>query len=143
MARRLNPYIFFNGNAKEAMEFYKSVFGGNLEIQTMGEVPEDVQKMAGNPPKDNVMHAKLEADGITILASDSPKASSKTSKVELSIMGENESDLRSIYEKLSQGGKTSMPLQKQFWGDIFGTLTDKYGVDWMVNIAQPGGSSMS
>ena len=130
----LGPYIFFNGQAKEAMEFYKSIFGGNLEIQTMGEVPDEIRQEAGNPDPSRVMHAKLEADGFTLFASDSAKASDKSAKVELSLMGDDAEKLKKFFEGLSAGGKVNMPLSKQFWGDEFGMVTDKYGVDWMVNI---------
>jgi PhnB protein len=131
----LIPYLFFDGQCREVMEFYKSVFGGTLDIQTMGDVPEEVREQAVNPDKDRVMHAKLEAESVTLMASDSSKASAKTAKIELSLNGEDESQMQKIFDGLSSGGKVTMPLQKQFWGDKFGQLTDKYGVDWMVNIA--------
>jgi len=129
------PYIFFKGNAREAMEFYKGIFGGELSIQTMGEVPEEVRQQAGNPDKANVMHAKLETGDIILYASDSAKASDKAAKISLSIMGDDEAKLRQIFDNLSQGGSVFMPLSKQFWGDTFGSLTDMYGVEWMVNIS--------
>lgn len=131
----LIPYLFFDGQCKAAMEFYKSVFGGELTIQTMGEVPEEVRKQSGNPDKDRIMHAKLEAETVTIMGSDSPKASPKAAKIELSLTGDDEAQMKQIFDGLSQGGKVTMPLSKQFWGDTFGMLSDKYGIDWMVNIS--------
>lgn len=129
----LSPYIFFDGQAKQAMEFYKTVFGGKLNIQTMGEVPKEAREAAINPDPSRVMHASLEGD-VKIMASDSGKASAKAAKIELSLSGDDETHLKDVFKKLSDGGKVTMPLAKQFWGDTFGMLTDKFGVDWMVNI---------
>lgn len=133
----LNPYIFFRGNAKEAMEFYKSVFGGELTTQTMGEVPDEhlPPDMKNAEAKNMIMHASLTGGAIELMASDSPKASAKAAKIELSLGGEDESKLRQMFDALANGGKVNMPLEKQFWGDTFGMLTDKFGVDWMVNIS--------
>jgi PhnB protein len=130
----LAPYLYFNGQCKEAMEFYKDVFGGDLTLQTMGDIPEEVREQAGNPDKDRIMHARLEAEGFTVLGSDTAKASDKAAKIELSIMGDDEERLTKIFNSLSEGGSVFMPLAKQFWGDTFGSLTDKYGIQWVVNI---------
>ncbi len=127
----VEPYFFFKGNCKEAMEFYKSVFGGELEIQTMGEAPKGMQA-PGSSPSD-IMHASLKGP-VNLMASDSNTASDKASKVEISIGGTEEADMRKVFDSLSEGGKVRMPLSKQFWGDIFGMTTDKYGIDWMMNI---------
>jgi PhnB protein len=133
----LAPYLFFKGNAKEAMAFYKSIFGGDLDIQTMGEVPKEAQMPGADP--NSVMHAALKGP-VNIFASDSPQASDKTAKVELSLGGANQDQLHKIFDGLAAGGKVRMPLEKQFWGDTFGMLTDKFGVDWMVNIEVPKSS---
>lgn len=135
MSVSLNPYIFFQGNAKEAMEFYQSVFGGELTIQTNSETPKDVQEQMGmtEETKNQVMHARLEGE-INLMGSDSPKASAEAKKIELSITGDDEAKLSGWFDKLSVGGKVTMPITKQFWGDTFGMTTDKYGVDWMVNV---------
>jgi len=130
----LTPYLFFQGNAKEAMEFYKTVFGGELEVQTMGDTPKEAQMPNAKPT--DVMHASLKGP-VNLMASDSPVASDKTAKVELSLGGTDEAQMRKIFDGLAAGGKIRTPLEKQFWGDIFGNLTDKYGVDWMMNIAVP------
>jgi PhnB protein len=132
----LEPYLYFKGNAKEAMEFYKSVFGGELEISTAADSPPEAQ-MPGTKPTD-VMHASLKGP-VNIYGGDSSKASDKSAKVELSLGGTDEAELRKIFEALSAGGEVRMPLEKQFWGDTFGMFTDKYGVDWMMNI----GSNMA
>jgi PhnB protein len=128
----LDPYLFFSGNCREAMEFYKSVFGGELSIQTFGEVP-------GTEPvnKDQVMHANLDGGAVKLFGSDSSKASERAAKIELCLGGSDEASIAKIFEGLSEGGTVTAPLKKEFWGDTFGKVTDKYGIDWMVNIAAP------
>ncbi len=131
----LEPYLFFKGNAKEAMEFYKSVFGGKLEVQTMDEIPENAMPAEDRKAmKGWVMHASLKGGAVDMMASDGKAASPKTAKVELSLGGTDEVQMRKIFDDLAVGGKVKMPLEKQFWGDVFGSLTDKYGVDWLMNI---------
>lgn len=125
----LNPYIFFKGNCREAMEFYKDVFGGELILQTYGEV-----KMGEEDQKDLIMHATLANESMSLMGSDTEKASDKAAKISLSIGGSDEAALRTIFDKLSDGGDVFSELKKEFWGDIFGTVTDKYGIEWMVNI---------
>lgn len=132
----LEPYLFFQGNCQEAMEFYKSVFGGELTSQTIAEAPKGVPTMPGSKPTD-VMHASLKGGAVDLMASDSSKASSKAAKVELSLGGTDEAEMRQIFDALAEGGEVKMALKKEFWGDIFGSLSDKYGVDWMMNIG-PG-----
>lgn len=129
---RLEPYLFFKGNCREAMEFYKNVFGGELTIQTMGEVPMDMPDKEER--KNEIMHAKLSGGLVTILASDTPQASEKTAKVELSLSGTDEAEMRKIFDALAEGGTVRFALEKQFWGDVFGNLTDKFAIDWMMNI---------
>lgn len=129
----LSPYIFFDGQAKDAMEFYKDVFGGELTMQKMSEVPKEAMEAAINKDPNRLMHASLTGD-VNIMASDSARASKKAAKIELSLSGDDESKLKGIFDKLGKDGKVGMPLEKQFWGDTFGMLTDKFGVDWMVNI---------
>lgn len=128
----LDPYLFFDGNCKEAMEFYKTVFGGKLEMQTMGEAPVDMPDKKAR--KNQIMHALLSGGDIKLMASDSSKASPKAAKIELSLSGPDEDKLRKIFSSLGKGGKVNAPLEKQFWGDIFGQLRDKFGIDWMINI---------
>lgn len=130
----LEVYLFFKGECREAMEFYKGIFGGELSVQTYGEVP---GLNAGKDTKDWLMHATLAGGDIKLMASDTEKASPAAAKVALSLGGSDETRLREIFGKLSAGAQVRMPLKKEFWGDIFGSLTDKYGVDWMVNITVP------
>jgi PhnB protein len=128
------PYLFFKGNAKQAMEFYKAVFGGELTIMKMSESPEAMQMPGANP--DDVMHARLKDGSFELMASDSGKASDKMAKVELSINGPSsaETEMRGMFNKLAEGGEVKMKLEKMPWGDIYGQITDKFGVDWMMDI---------
>jgi PhnB protein len=134
MQSKLNPYISFKDNTREAMEFYKSVFGGTLRMNTFKEF-----QASQDPSEDNkIMHAELEAgNGMTIMAADTPsRMEYKPGKnISLSLSGDNESELRRYYDKLREGGKVVEPLEKSPWGDTFGMVTDKYGIEWLVNIA--------
>lgn len=137
MAVVLNPYLHFNGGkTKEAMEFYQSVFGGDLKISTFGEFP---NPSVTDELKDQVMHAVLDTDKLQLMASDTGPVGDVAigGNVELSLSGDDETTLRSYFEGLSAGGSVTMPLERQAWGDLFGMLTDKYGMHWMVNITQP------
>jgi len=133
MASRLNPYLSFKDNARAAMDFYKTVFGGELTISTFGE-----GNMAKDPSeKDKVMHSQLVvANGYWLMASDTP-ASMGTPRPNgtVSLSGDDEAGLKGYWDKLSAGATIAMPLEKAPWGDSFGMLTDKFGVPWMVNIA--------
>lgn len=138
MSTRLNPYLNFNGNAREAMQFYANVFGGDLNISTFGEMGSD------GPDANRVMHAMLQTkDGYTIMGADVPStmAFEPMSGSSVSISGgEPESArLHGYWDKLSAGGTTTMPLAKQSWGDEFGMCTDKFGVPWMVDIGASAG----
>jgi PhnB protein len=134
MTTRLNPYISFRDNAREAMEFYQSVFGGNLALSTFKEY-----HASQDPAEDNkIMHAMLETDtGLTLMAADTPNSMpyQPGNNISISLSGENEAELTAYYQKLSAGGAVVMPLEKAPWGDTFGMCKDRFGVDWMVNIA--------
>ena len=134
MPSRLNPYLLFSGNAREAMEFYEDVFGGELTVSTFGEFGADVAAIA-----DQVMHAQLETDrGFTLMASDPPPgAGGSGSNGAISLSGDDADELRGYWQKLSDGGTVAVPLEKQMWGDEFGQVVDRFGVAWMVNIGQP------
>jgi len=134
MDSKLNPYINFNGNAKEAIEFYKNVFGGKLTMSTFKEGGAPVDASEG----DKIMHAMLIADnGITLMASDTPKEWKYTpgTNVSIALGGDNEEELKSYWDKLAEGAKIEQPLAKAPWGDMFGMLTDKFGIRWLVNIS--------
>jgi PhnB protein len=135
MAVTLNPYLSFLNTARDAMEFYRSVFGGELKVMTFGDVPgmpvEDTER-------DKVMHSMLTADnGIVLMGSDMPHTMnySPPAGITVSLSGEDEQTLRGYWDKLSEGATIGEPLTKAPWGDWFGMLTDKWGTPWMVNIA--------
>jgi PhnB protein len=135
MTARLNPYISFAGTARPAMEFYQSVFGGTLTINTFGDFGS-----ADAPFADQIMHAMLEADnGMTLMGSDVPpgmKDVAVGNNVVVSLSGDDDK-LREYWDKLSADGTVSMALEKQVWGDEYGACTDQFGVEWMVNITPP------
>ena len=134
MASRLNPYITFDGNAREAMDFYKSVLGGELSLTTFGDFgAQDA------PDPDNIMHAQLETDrGFTLMASDAPPGMehSRGNNIAISLSGDDADELRGFWEKLSADGTVAVPLEKQMWGDEFGMCVDRFGIPWMVDIVQ-------
>ncbi|MGW0081084.1 VOC family protein [Streptomyces sp. NPDC003393] len=132
MASRLNPYLSFDGAARQAMEFYQDVFGGTLTLNTYGDVGQP-----GGPDADRIMHATLETpSGFTLMASDIPPGMERTpgTNITVSLSGDDEADLRGYWEKLSADGSVAVPLEKQMWGDVFGMCTDRFGIPWMVDI---------
>jgi PhnB protein len=135
VATRLNPYISFKDNARQAMEFYEGVFGGSLSVNTFGEYGAQ-----DTPEADKIMHAQLETEGgLTLMASDTPPGMEHNpgNAITVSLSGDDGDELRGYWDKLSEGGTVAMPLEKQMWGDEFGMCIDKFGVPWMVNISQP------
>lgn len=136
MPSRLDPYISFKDNTRAAMEFYKSVFGGTLKMNTFKEY-----HASQDPAEDNkIMHAMLEADnGLTFMAADTPNGMQYRdgAKISMSLSGDNMEELKGYFDKLSAGGMVTMPLEKAPWGDTFGMLTDKFGINWMVNVSDP------
>jgi PhnB protein len=138
MASRLNPYLTFDGNARQAMEFYREALGGNLTLNTFGEFGTSDPAVA-----DKIMHASLETDlGFTLMASDTAPGMEYRpgNTVAVSISGDDaDADLlRGYWEKLSAGATVTMPMEKQMWGDEFGSCIDRFGISWMVDIGQPG-----
>jgi PhnB protein len=133
MPSRLNPYLSFKDDAREAMEFYASVFGGKLDVSTFKEY-----HASQDPSEDDkVMHAMLVADnGFVIMGADTPSSMEYDpgARISMSLSGEDEAELRGYWDKLREGGAEVMPLEKAPWGDTFGMLRDKYGIDWLVNI---------
>ena len=136
MQTKLNPYINFKSNTREAIQFYQSVFGGELRMNTFKEF-----QASQDPSEDNlIMHAELETEnGMTLMASDTPARMEYRpgNNISLSLSGENEAELTAYFQKLSAGGTITMPLTKAMWGDMFGMCTDKFGVGWLVNISAP------
>lgn len=133
MTVRLNPYIGFDGEAREAMEFYRSVFGGELTLNTYGE-----SGMSDDPAQaEKIMHSMLDAGtGLVIMGSDAPPGMPRDegSRITVSLSGDDEATLQGYWDGLVQGGSVTVPLETAPWGDSFGMCTDRYGVAWMVNI---------
>jgi PhnB protein len=132
MSSRLNPYISFDGNAREALEFYRDVLGGELHINTFGEYGDSEA-----PEGDKVMHGQLTTpSGFTLMGADTPPGADyqPPSGFSISISGDDADELRGWFGKLSEGGQVTMPLEKQMWGDEFGMLVDRFGYSWMVDI---------
>ena len=135
MTSRLNPYISFKDNARQAMEFYQQVFGGDLSLNTFGEYGDPAA-----PSAELIMHGMLETPaGFTLMGADTPTGMDHTpgTNISVSLSGDDAEELRGYWQKLSDGGTVSVPLEKQMWGDEFGMCVDRFGIGWMVNIAQP------
>ncbi len=133
MASRLNPYLALPGTARQAAEFYRDVFGGELSLMTFGEAG-----AAGAPHADQVMHAQLESPaGYVLMLSDMPPGTdhSPGNDISISLSGDDDAELRGYWDRLVDGGSVQVPLESQMWGDVFGMCTDRFGVSWMVNIA--------
>ncbi len=135
MAVDLNPYLTFQGRAREAMEFYRDALGGELTISTFAEY--------GDEGNDGVMHANLRTErGMVLMASDLPPGEFHFvpgNEVSVSLSGDEADYLRTCWERLSVGATIVMPLERQMWGDDYGQLTDRFGTQWMVNIAGSAG----
>ncbi|HEU5418520.1 MAG TPA: VOC family protein [Streptosporangiaceae bacterium] len=137
MASQLNPYLNFNGNARQALEFYQGVFGGDLNVNTFGQMG-----AADSPDADKIMHGQLQTSaGYTIMAADVPAHMEyqPLAGASVSLSGDDGDALRGYWQQLSAAGTVIVPLEKQMWGDEFGMCTDQFGVPWMVNISQPQG----
>jgi PhnB protein len=135
--KQLNPYLNFPGTAEEALNFYKSVFGGEIsEMNRFDSMPSG----EGVPPlpeeyKNKVMHASFKADGIMFMVSDGMPGQPVTSgtAMSMSVGLDDPKETEDLFGKLSEGGKITMPLQDTFWGAKFGMFTDKFGINWMFN----------
>lgn len=133
MPTLLNPYLGFRDNAREAMEFYRTVFGGELTMSEFGEM------FASEDPAEatKIMHAQLTTDnGLTLMGADTPNSMPYTpgDTYSVSLSGKDEAELTGFWEKLSVSGNVIEPLAKAPWGDSFGMCTDRFGVRWLVNI---------
>ena len=137
MASRLNPYINVpDGRAREAMEFYQSVLGGELNVMTFGDMGTEGDLAT------QVMHSQLETPaGFTLMGADAPTEMVQVTygdNISVSLSGDDTEELTGYFNGLAEGGTIRMPLEKQVWGDVFGQLVDKFGVSWLVNIAGEG-----
>jgi PhnB protein len=129
---QLLPYLTFKSNCREAMEFYKQIFGGELEIRYFGEYYGDMPEA----DKEKVMHSELKNEALSLMASDSAPGMGTTfgDNVRITVTGTDIQRLAAYFEALSQGGSVMMPFEKQMWGQELGMLTDKFGTHWMVSV---------
>ena len=135
MASRLNPYLSFRDDARPAMEFYRQVFGGTLTTSTFGEFGAEDPAFA-----DKIMHSQLETpSGFTLMGADTPPGMDHTpgSAITVSLSGDDGDELRGYWQALSGTGTVTVELEKQMWGDEFGSCVDRFGVSWLVNITAP------
>lgn len=131
----VSPYIGFKGNCREAIEFYKNALNAEvLFTQTVGESP-----MSDMGPAENIMHCTIKVGGSTIMMCDDPRpdATSGGGSISLAIGLNDPEKAKQLFENLAQGGSVEMPLEKTFWAEAFGMLTDKFGIKWMVNCDAP------
>ena len=140
---QLEPYLFFPGNCEEALNFYKEVFRGQIaDISRMKDMPKD----AGGPPvtpetAEKVMHASFKSPGVSFMASDaSPGKTYGEGAISLSLGTSDLAEAERVFNGLAAGGNVEMPLADMFWGARFGMLTDKFGIDWMINCMKNGGA---
>ncbi|WP_461174774.1 VOC family protein [Arthrobacter sp. Z1-9] len=137
MPTTLNPYLGFRDNAREAMNFYQSVFGGELTLSTFGEF----QASEDPAEAEKIMHGMLTTtQGLVLMGADTPNSMefSAGSAISISLSGDDEAELRGYYEKLSgNGGHVTVPMEQAPWGDVFGMCTDRFGVAWLVNVNNP------
>jgi PhnB protein len=134
----IEPYLTFNGTCRQAIEFYQSALGAKvLFSQTFGDSP--MAEMAGPSGADLIMHATLEIEGSKIMMSDDPAPGPPTdhSNVTLAIGLHDPARAQQLFDNLAAGGKVTMPLEKTFWAEKFGMLTDKFGIPWMINSEAP------
>ena len=135
----LNTYLNFDGNCREAFDFYRSVFGGEFMIlQTFGDAPGEYQPPEGE--RDKVMHVSLPIGDNILMGSDIPSNMGMTlvsgNNFSISVSPESREHAESLFNALSDGGTVTMPMQDMFWGSYFGSCADKFGVNWQVNFEQ-------
>jgi PhnB protein len=130
----LNPYLSFRDNAREAMNFYQSVFGGELTLSTFA----DFQASDDPAEAEKIMHGMLTTtQGLVLMGADTPNSMEyhQGSSISVSLSGDDEGELRGYFEKLSgEGGAVTVPMEKAPWGDVFGMCVDRFGVSWLVNV---------
>ncbi|HYF01934.1 MAG TPA: VOC family protein [Patescibacteria group bacterium] len=136
---QLNPYVNFPGNTEEAFNFYKSVFGGEfIGIMRYKDTPEADRISATE--QDKIMHIALYVGSNILMGTDMLESMGQKAEfgnnMSLNYGADTEEEAREIFKKLSDGGTVSIPMEKQFWGDLFGMTTDKFGIQWMVSHMQ-------
>lgn len=131
----VEPYIAFKGNCQEAMDFYKDALGAEvLFTQTYGNSP-----MSDMAPADKIMHSTIQIGESKIMMCDDmrPEAGETGGNISLAIGLDDTEKAKLLFNNLADGGNVTMPLDKTFWAEAFGMLTDKFGINWMVNCDQP------
>jgi len=140
-----NTYLMFDGKCREAMEFYKKCLGGDLRVITYGEMPPQPGGSEGceipADAKNRVMHAELRTGPMHLMASDTmpgmPGTFTAGNNFMINLNCDDEAEVDRLFNALVQGGKTNMPVGETFWAKRFGMLTDKFGVEWMLNLEKP------
>jgi len=135
--RGVQPYISFNGNCNEAINFYKDALGGKiLYVQRYGDSP-----MKGMGPDEGIMHCTLRFGETELMACDNPGHDDFPlhvgNNISLSYSSNDPVGAESIFAKMAEGGKITMPMAETFWAERFGMLTDKFGINWMFNCDKP------
>ena len=133
---QLEPYLFFDGNCEEALNFYKNAFNGEIEgLSRWSDMPKDAAGPPVTPETGNrVMHARFKSPGVAFMASDaSPGKKYGEGAISLSVATSDLAEAERVFNYLAQGGNVEMPMADTFWGAKFGMLTDTYGLDWMVS----------
>ncbi len=135
---QINPYIHFNGNAEEAFNFYKSVFGGTFAALTRFKDMTFLEGLVAEHEAENIMHIALPiGEHSLLMGSDTPEfmgrqnENENRSKISISASSKEEAD--QLFQGLSEGGNIEMPIADSPWGSYFGMLRDKYGIEWMVD----------
>lgn len=129
---QINTYLTFNGNCREAMQFYQSCLGGELNFQTIGDSP--LSDRMPEKMKKSILHGFLKKEEMLLMGSDMVGESGlkKGNAVSMVFRCNSEKEIRNLYQNLSSGGQQTHPLEISFWGALFGTLTDRFGNQWML-----------
>lgn len=135
---QINSYLTFNGNCREAMTFYRDCIGGELTLQAIGESP-----LAGAMPadmKDCILHGTLTRGALILMASDmvADEGLARGNAVSLMMDCDSEEEIKTVYARLCEGGRSTHPLETSFWGALFGDLTDRYGNHWLLHYDKSG-----
>lgn len=131
--KQINAYLNFNGNCREAMTFYRDTLGGQLHLMTVKETPMAARCPAGT--ENQIMHAHLQGDGFALMASDMLSGGSYQpgNNFSLTVNCSSEEQIHTLFDKLAEGGQVVEPVRTQFWGSLFGMVTDQFGTRWMLN----------
>jgi PhnB protein len=134
------PYLMFGGNCREAFTRYHEIFGGELQLMKMSEMPND--EPVPSDQADLIMHAALVSEGNLLMASDDPSGDGGSVRgVAINYSVTDVAEAKRVFEALAEGGEVTMPMAETFWSPMFGMCTDRFGVPWMVNAEPPEGAS--